>query len=150
MKTLAIVLMLLLASGTSVGLMACDDDDDTLPELIGVEVACDEFMELQHISKEVKVPVEGALTLILCSNPSTGFEWESAEISDTTVLKQAHHEYVGPEEEQTPPAPGTAGQEIWNFMALETGDSTISLAYSQPWDDGLKDDWTFELKVTVE
>jgi len=146
MKRLALILSIMLLLLT----IGCDDDDDTLPELVGVEVSCDDFTESQYSSKEVKGPVEGALTLILCSNPSTGFEWESAEISDTTVLKQAHHEYAGPEEGQTPPPPGTAGQEIWTFMALETGESTISLAYSQPWEDGLKADWTFELKVIVE
>ncbi|NQT74207.1 MAG: hypothetical protein HQ553_15800 [Chloroflexi bacterium] len=95
MKRLALILSILLLLFT----IGCDNDDDdnTLPELVAVEVSCDDFTELKHISKEVKGPVEGALTLILCSNPSTGFEWESAEISDTTVLKQAHHEYVGPE-----------------------------------------------------
>ncbi len=119
MKRLALILSILLLLLT----IGCDDEDDnTLPELIGVEVSCDDFMELHHISKEVKVPVEGALTLILCSSPSTGFEWESAEISDTNVLEQSHHEYVGPEEDQTPPPPGTPGQEIWTFMALETGE----------------------------
>ncbi len=148
MTRLGIILSVLLLLFT----IGCDDDDDddTLPELIGVEVSCDDFMELQHISKKVKVPVEGELTLILCSNPSTGFEWETAEISDTNVLEQSHHEYVGPDEDQTPPPPGTPGHEIWNFMALETGVSTISLAYSHVQEDGPKGDWTFELEVTVE
>ena len=113
-------------------------------------MSCDDFMELQYTSKKVEVPVEDALTLILCSNPSARLEWESTEISDANVLEQSHHEYAGPEENQTLPPPGTPGQEIWTFMALESEESTISLAYSQPWDDGMKDDWTFELKVTVE
>ncbi|MFC2027928.1 protease inhibitor I42 family protein [Chloroflexota bacterium] len=146
MKRLFLVLSVLPVLFT----IACDDDDNKLPELVGVGASCDEFKESQHISNEVKVPVESELTVILCSNPSTGFEWESAETSDTTVLKQTHHEYAAPGQVKIPPPPGTDGHEIWNFMALEAGESTISLTYSQPWDDGLKDDWTFELKVTVE
>ena len=117
-----------------------------------VEVSCDDFMKLQHISKEVEVAVDGSLTVTLCSNPSTGFQWsESAQISDQTILQQTGHEFLPPEgENDQPPAPGTPGKEVWTFKALKKGTSTISLEYSRPWEGGEKGEWTFVLTVVVK
>ena len=114
-----------------------------------VEVSCDDFMTQHHISKEVKVSVDGSLTVTLCSNPTTGFQWESAEITDQTVLEQLDHKFVSPESEPPPP-PGTLGQEIWTFKALKKGESTVSVEYSRPWEGGEKGEWTFVLLVVVE
>ena len=114
-----------------------------------VEVSCDEFYEHQYIGKEVEVPVDGSLTVTLCSNPTTGFQWESAKISDQTVLEQVDHKFVGPESEPPPP-PGTPGQEVWTFKALKKGNSTISIEYSRPWEGGEKAEWTFVLTVVVK
>ncbi len=113
-----------------------------------VEVSCDDFMKLQHISQEVEVAVDGSLTVTLCSNPTTGFQWvESAQISDQTVLQQTSHKFVPPEETGVA---GAAGKEIWTFKALKKGTSTISMEYSRPWEGGEKGEWTFVLTVTVK
>ena len=114
-----------------------------------VEVSCDDFMELNHISQEVEVAVDGSLTVTLCSNPTTGFQWETAQISDQTVLEQVDHKFVSPESEPPPP-PGTPGQEVWTFTALKEGESTISIAYSRPWEGGEKGTWTYTLTVVVK
>ena len=131
----------------SLCLLACSP----VPKQVSVEASCDDFTKLQNISKEVEVPVDGSLTVTLCSNPTTGFEWESAEISDQTVLRQIAHEYVAPEDGgDKPPAPGTPGQEVWTFKALNQGTSTISVDYSRPWEGGEKGTWTFILSVVVK
>jgi len=115
-----------------------------------VEVSCDDFMKQQHISQEAEVAVDGSLTVTLCSNPTTGFQWvESAQISDQTVLQQTDHKWVVPESEPPPP-PGTPGQQVWTFKALKKGTSTISMEYSRPWEGGEKGEWTFVLTVTVK
>jgi len=121
-------------------------------EQASVEVSCDDFMNAQHISKEVEVNVGDALTVVLCSNPTTGFRWsESAIISNQTVIEQTGHEFVSPEAKgNISPAPGTPGQEIWTFKALEEGESAISMEYSRPWEGGEKGEWTFVLTVTVK
>jgi len=129
----------------SLCLFACSSE-------VSVAASCDDFMKNNYISKEVKVPVDGSLTVTLCSNPTTGFEWlESAQISDQTVLQQTGHKFVAPTAKgDEPPAPGTAGQEVWTFKALKEGTSTISMEYSRPWEGGEKGEWTFELTVTVK
>ena len=113
-----------------------------------VDVSCDDFTKLQSISKEIEVGVDSSFTVTLCSNPTTGFQWESAKISDQTVLEQVDHQFVSPESEPPPP-PGTAGKEVWTFKALKAGKSTISIEYSQPWEGGEKAAWTYVLTVLV-
>ena len=121
-----------------------------LSKQASVEASCDEFMKSQHISKEVEVLADGSLTVTLCSNPSTGFQWsETAQISDQTVLQQTGHKYVT-KEYKTPPPPGTPGQEVWTFKALKEGTSTMSLEYSRPWNPADIGYWTFKLTVTVK
>ncbi len=122
------------------------------PKQVSVEVSCDDFGEQQHISKQAEVAVGDSFTVILCSNPSTGFQWtESAQISDQTVLEQTAHKVVAPEAKgDEPPAPGTPGQEVWTFKALKKGTSSVSMEYSRPWEGGEKGAWTFNLSVVVK
>ena len=135
--------------GTMVAISLCLLACCPAPKQVAVEASCDNFMKLQHISQEVQVPVDGSLTVTLCSNPTTGFEWESAKISDQTVLQQVDHKFISPESEPPPP-PGTPGQEVWTFKALKKGESTISMEYSRPWEGGEKGEWTFVLTVVVK
>ena len=117
-----------------------------------VDASCDDFMKKQHIAKEVEVAAGSSLTVTLCSNPTTGFQWsESAQISNQNVLEQVDHKFVPPEYTGgTPPPPGTPSQEVWTFKALKKGTSTISTEYSRPWEGGEKAEWTFVLTVTVK
>ena len=114
-----------------------------------VDVNCDEFMEAQHVERALDVASGSSFAVMLCANPTTGFEWEPAEIGDPAVLVQTSRRYVSPEDEN-PPRPGAAGQEIWTFEALQAGESTISIDYSRPWEGGEKATWTFVLTVSVD
>ena len=115
-----------------------------------IDISCDDFMNLQHISQETEAAVDDSFTVTLCSNPgSTGYQWsESAQINDQTVLQQTDHEFVPPTDGLLL-SPGTPGEEIWTFQALKKGESTISMEYGQPWEGGEKAAWTFNLTVTV-
>jgi len=119
---------------------------------VAIEVDCDDFMELKHISQEVKIALGDSLMVTLCSNPSTGFQWtDSANITDPTVLEQTDHEMVSPGAKgKKSPTPGAAGTEVWTFKTLKTGQATIYLEYSRPWEGGEKGEWTFTLTVTVK
>jgi inhibitor of cysteine peptidase len=111
------------------------------------ELTCEMFQEQPHHSGDIVLGVDGTLTVILCSNPTTGFRWlESPEISDTTILRQLDHEFVPPEDENIV---GGAGKEIFTFRTLKKGMSTIDFEYSRPWEGGEKGEWTFELEVHV-
>jgi len=135
----------------SLCLFACT----SAPKQVAVEVSCDDFIKLpseeRAISKEIEVPVDSSFTVTLCSNPTTGFEWESARISDQAVLQQTDHKFVPPEAKgDRPPAPGTPGKEVWTFKALKKGTCSVSMKYSRPWEGGEKGAWTFNLSVVVK
>jgi inhibitor of cysteine peptidase len=113
-----------------------------------VEVSCDEFYQTPHVSQAVEVGRGDTFTVILCANPSTGFQWEEAEVSDPAVLQQVDRQYDPPGGQK--PAPGSAGQETWTFKTLQPGQSAISIDYSRPWEGGEKAEWTFVLRVAVK
>ena len=116
-----------------------------------IEIQCAEFAEYQHITAEIEAVVSDDFTITLCSNASTGFQWsEQADISNQDLIDQISHGFQGPPEEDQPPPPGAAGNEIWAFRALNEGNSSISLEYSQDWEGGDKATWTFVLNVLVK
>ena len=116
-----------------------------------VEVPCDDFMNQKQISGQVEITPGELFTVTLCSNPTTGHQWQSPQITDQTVLEQVDHKFEAPEHKgDRPPPPGTPGKEVWTFKALKKGEATISMEYSQPWEGGLKATWTFILTVVVK
>lgn len=120
------------------------------PQNSNLVVSCNEFSSQNHLTGEIKVPAKGTLTVILCSNPTTGFSWgETAEINNAGILKQVSHEYISPQSTSTPSI-GAAGQDKWVFKALEKGTAVVSFSYSRPWEGGEKGAWTYTLTVTVE
>ena len=116
-----------------------------------IEIDCDAFYQEADQARQVALRPGDEITVRLCSNPSTGFQWtEDAEISDPDVVTQQSHAYQAPSEEGDPPAPGTPGAETWVFRAVTSGESVIRLEYDRPWEGGEKGAWTFELTVEVK
>ncbi|MFC1949814.1 DUF4382 domain-containing protein [Chloroflexota bacterium] len=127
-----------------------DDEEEPQDETNGdtlVEVSCDNFTSNNNISREVEITAGESFSVTLCSNGTTGFTWsEMAQIANQSIISQVRHRFVSPEDEELV---GSPGQEIWTFQALEAGNTTISMEYSQPWEGGTKAEWTFELTVVV-
>ena len=119
-----------------------------VPSQASVELSCDDFTNNHHIKKEVEVASGGIVTVILCENRTTGFQWpEMAQITETAVLEQTGGGgYMAAESDLL----GAAGKSEWTFKALKEGTSKVSLEYSQDWAGGLKAEWTFELTVIVK
>ena len=109
------------------------------------QVSCDQFANNNHRSVDFEVEVGDKIRIELCSNPTTGFEWEY-EISSTTVLREEDHDFEPPDSDLT----GAAGVETWTFESTATGTSEIDMEYSQPWEGGEKSAWTYTITVTVE
>jgi inhibitor of cysteine peptidase len=117
------------------------------PGQASVNLTCGDFASQNHIIRQLSVKAGDSFTVTLGSNPTTGFQWESAIISDPGVLTETSHQFVGPEDENLV---GAAGRDVWTFRALKKGTSTISIAYSRPWEGGEKGVWTFTAVVTVK
>jgi len=113
---------------------------------IHVDISCDDFMENPtSIRNDFTMEIGDKLYIELCSNPTTGFEW-SYEISDDTVVKEEDHDFEAPEGD----VPGAPGKETWTFEAIEKGTTAISMEYSQPWQGGIKSEWTYIISIVVE
>jgi len=135
------------AVSISLCLLACSPT----PKQEAVVVSCDDFMNVHFIGEKVEVASGESFTVTLCSNPTTGFQWSEAQISDQVAIEQIDHQFTPPEYTgDSPPAPGSPGQEVWTFKALKPGESTISMEYDQPWEGGMKAAWTFVLTVVVK
>jgi len=142
MKSLLILVSAVLA--LSICAPACSTGTAGAP----MEVSCDEFMKLKHISRQAEVAAGDTITLSLCSNSSTGFQWsKDAGISDSAVIQQLDHKFLEPVGQNSM---GAAGKEMWTFKALKQGAATVSLEYGRPWEGGEKGEWTYTLAVTVK
>ncbi len=119
------------------------------PEGASVDVQCTDFMENGDLGDQVELAVGDTLTLSLCSNATTGFQWGPAAIADESVLQETNRRFQSPEEVGTEPVVGAPGEEIWTFEALRAGQTTVDLEYSQPWEGGEKGAWTYVLTVMV-
>ena len=119
-----------------------------LAKNVSVDISCDDFVEQgSAISEEVKVDQWADLFILsVCSNQTTGFEWELIEATDEQVLILEDTEYVAPEAQGVV---GAAGKEVWTFKPFRPGETTISMEYSQPWPDGEKAVRTLLLTVSV-
>jgi len=120
------------------------EDEEVEYEAI-VEISCDEFLESNHRSAEFEVEVGERILVELCSNPTTGFQWDY-EMTIENVLREEDYDFEPPEGD----VPGAAGIGIWTFQAVEKGTTEVQMEYSQPWEGGLKAEWTYTMTVTVE
>ena len=58
----------------------------TANKLVTVDIGNDELNNNKHITKQVAIAKGGTLTVILASNPATGFGWnEQAQIGNAAV-----------------------------------------------------------------
>ena len=112
---------------------------------IHVDISCDQFTQNNHAMNEFQVEIGDKITVKLCSNPTTGFQWEY-EISEENVLKEEDHDFEEPEGDGV----GAPGIEVWTFEAVAKGTTEVRMEYSRPWEGGEKEEWTYTMTVIVE
>ena len=110
-----------------------------------LKVSCAKFQAYHNFISEIQLAVGDIITVELCSNPTTGFQWEY-ETTGRTVLQETDHEFVPPGSDKA----GAPGKDIWTFEAIEKGETELRMEYSRPWEGGEKAEWTYSLTVTVE
>ena len=110
---------------------------------------CDQFRARPTIEQSGVIAAGTDVTIVLCSNPSTGFSWEEPRLGDTSVLQLVDRTYQAPDGPNLPVV-GAAGGEILTVRGLAAGTTTLSIRYSQPWAGGTKGEWTYSLSVTVK
>jgi predicted secreted protein len=116
-----------------------------------ISVGCDDFVpdtfarpddnNSALVERTVGVTPGTQLDVVLCSNASTGFGWETAAI-DSAHLRLLGHHYVNISD-----FVGAPGTETWSFLVTAHGEGHAMLAYSQPWAGGTKAAWSFVLTL---
>jgi len=126
-----------------------DLDVSDYPEYLDLSISIDSLQNQKHFDAVMNAAVGDELTVALGSNPTTGFSWSKfAEISDETIVQQTSQMYFDTSTE-TPPIPGTAGEEVWTFKALKAGTTTIFMEYSRPWEKEDIGQWTVTITVNI-
>lgn len=139
------LILVWIAIAISIPLLACSAAPTTAPAAEQLSV------DASYSGKQVEVAVGQSLVVTLESNPSTGFKWDLAGITDQAVLEKVSNEFKAAEAKSGEPLlVGAPGKEIWTFKALKKGKSEISLEYRRPWESGVQPAQTFTLNVVVE
>jgi inhibitor of cysteine peptidase len=84
--------------------------------------------------------------ITLSSNPSTGYEWQVASVSNPDMVRFVDSQYIHPESELL----GAAGKQVLTFNALQEGNTTIQLEYVRPWETGVPPVSIYVAEVVVE
>ena len=108
----------------------------------------DQFASTPSIAQARTIDVGDDLTVVLCSNASTGFSWDEPRVAADGIVSLADRRFRGPGTASLPIV-GAAGADVLTLHGMAKGTTSVSIAYGQPWDGGTKDGRTFELTVTV-
>lgn len=82
----------------------------------------------------VKVDAGTEFSLVLASNPGTGYSWSLASAPEVHVVQPTGSGY----RPSSPGLPGSGGSETWTFKAVGKGKTTIFLRYARPWEKGVE------------
>ena len=89
---------------------------------------------------QVKIGQE--FTIVLSSNPTTGYEWNSGY--DSQYIKLVNKEY----QHDYPIRTGSGGEDIFTFKAIKSGDTIITLNYQRPWESKPIQTEQYEIKIS--
>lgn len=83
--------------------------------------------------------------IVLKSNMTTGYGWELAASLDDKIIRFVKKEYIPDDTGMV----GSGGKEVWTFMAVGEGESSVSMKYVRPWEKNVKpaEERTFLVKV---
>ncbi|MDY6794337.1 MAG: protease inhibitor I42 family protein [Actinomycetota bacterium] len=90
-----------------------------------------EAEEYSDPAELIEVEKGEEFTIILESNPTTGYQWQLAEPLNEEILVLEQTEFEESEEELI----GAGGEEKWTFKAEGLGETSVSFVYMRPWEE---------------
>jgi inhibitor of cysteine peptidase len=88
------------------------------------------FAEESKNPKVIKAQVGYNITIILKSNPTTGYQWQVAKPLDESTIKLISSEYLADKTNLV----GAGGKQVWRFKTLKPSQTSISFKYVRPWE----------------
>ncbi len=108
----------------------------------------EEQVQTEETSETSEVETGQHFALSLESNPSTGYSWQTAQAPDASIVQLLDNHYAEPA--QAPEGMvGTPGLEVWQFLAVGAGSTTIILEYLRPWETDTPPAKRYTLSITV-
>ena len=84
----------------------------------------------------------------LDATPSTGYRWELVRLAGASVVQVGLPDYQ-PETAAGVPKVGAPGHTTFRFRAVQSGTSSIDLAYRRPFDEGAPAARTVRFEIAV-
>jgi predicted secreted protein len=78
----------------------------------------------------IEANIDQTFTIIIASNPTTGYQWKLAQSLDEKIIKLVSSRYIPPKKRLI----GSGGKEEWVFRAVGKGVAAIILEYNRPWE----------------
>ena len=140
-------ILVLTASCASSDSAPPDAEVDRGGEPTTVPGTADVVLGAEDNGSQVELSSGQVLEVTLESNPPTGYSWQVSEVDDAVLTQLGE-----PEFQQAPtegePLVGAGGAETFRFAAT-TGETTLTLVYHRPWEEGVEPLETFTVQVVV-
>lgn len=107
---------------------------------------CDDISEGEGGMFAVEIPAGTSVSLLICSNPTTGYRWTDPVSSDAAVAAISGVEYEAPSSDMA----GAPGAERITISGVAAGTAEITTSYGRPWEDPSMAVQTLTISVTVK
>jgi predicted secreted protein len=102
--------------------------------------------EYSDPGETINVKPGQCFTIVLQSNATTGYGWQLAKPPDEKIISNAGKVYLPPAN----PMPGAGGEELWSFIADNTGSTEVYFKYIRPWEKNVKPARESVFRIIVE
>jgi len=104
-------------------------------------------LKVSDPQQTIEVDAGKEFTIVLESNPTTGYHWNVVGDLDQNVVEFVKNDYTSTSD---PNLVGGGGVDVWTFKAVGAGQAQITLGYYPPSNDPVKPQQTTIFTVTVK
>jgi inhibitor of cysteine peptidase len=104
-------------------------------------------LEISDPQQPIEVDAGSEFTIVLESNPTTGYHWDIMSELDQSMVEFVKNEYTSVSD---PNLVGGGGLDTWTFKAVKTGEAHITLGYYPPSNDPVDPQHTTTFTVIVK
>ncbi len=104
-------------------------------------------LQITDPQQSLEATAGSEFTIVLESNPTTGYHWDIVGELDQSVVTLVKNEYVSTSD---PNLVGGGGLDVWTFKAIDAGEAQITLGYYPPSNDPVDPQQTQTFTVIVK
>jgi inhibitor of cysteine peptidase len=99
-------------------------------------------------AKTLHLDLHKTAVISLAGNATTGYSWSVVKMDGTALEQVGAVEYVP--DRSRPGMVGSGGTSVATFRAVKAGQSTVTLGYARPWENGTPPTKTFTITLIVD